>query len=216
MSPRPATAPAAGTDRRRSPWRATGRFTWRATGHVVARVAATALTALLLMSAGLLLAPRVLGGDTLTVLSGSMEPALSPGDAVAVRGTDPSRVCTDVAVGDIVAYLPYPHDPTLVTHRVVAKSVGAYDDGTACRLHTQGDANSARDDPVSPVQVRGIALYAIPHLGHLRQFVGGSPQTLAWVAGGAAVAYGLWTLTRKPTVRVVAVTAPPAPGAEET
>ena len=79
-----------------------------------------ALAALVLaLVLALVVVPRVLGGSALAVLSGSMEPRLSPGDVVVVRGVDDPAATTQV--GDVVAFQPTSDDPTLVTHRVVAK-----------------------------------------------------------------------------------------------
>ena len=106
--------------------------------------------------------PRVLGGDSLTVLSGSMEPTFSPGDVVVVKGVTEAEVCSDVSVGSIVTYFPEPNDPTLITHRVIGKTIGTFEDGTSCRLITQGDANTVVDEPISPAQVRGVFMYGVP------------------------------------------------------
>lgn len=153
----------------------------------------------------LLVVPRMFGGDSLTVLSGSMEPTFSPGDIVVVKGLTEAEVCTETHVGSIVAFFPEPNDPTLITHRIIGKTIGSFDDGTACRLITQGDANSAADEPVSPTQVRGLYLYAVPSLGWLRQWVGQNPAALAGIAGLTLIGWGVWNALRKPRVRVVTV-----------
>jgi signal peptidase len=132
-----------------------------------------------------------------------MEPTLLPGDVVVTRGTTPERVCSDVSIGTIVTYLPTPNDPALITHRVVGKTIGTFDDGSTCRLITQGDNNSAADEPVSPEQVRGVFMFGLPKLGWARQWVGGNGQA-ALIAGGIAlVAYGVWSSTRKPKTRIL-------------
>lgn len=104
--------------------------------------------------------PRVIGGVPLTVLSGSMEPALSAGDLVVVRPVDP----TDLRVGDVVTVQPVTADPTLVTHRVTAIERV---DGAVASVQTRGDANGVADDPVLPAQVQGLVLYSVPLVGHL-------------------------------------------------
>lgn len=186
---------------------------WRIAGHAVS----AALTVVVLAAVvALLVVPRVTGGTSLTVLTGSMEPTLRPGDVVVTRGIDVDQVCSEVGIGTIVTYLPKPDDPALITHRVVGKTVGTFEDGTSCRLFTQGDNNSAVDDPVSPAQVRGVFLYGLPKLGWARQWVGDNTQAVLVVAAVALVAYGLWSATRRPRTRVLALpgTAPaggPAP-----
>lgn len=180
---------------------------WRIAGRAVSWALMTVVVALVL---GLAVVPRVLGGDSLTVLSGSMEPTFSPGDIVVVRGTDESAVCRDISIGTIVTYFPTPNDPTLITHRVVGKTIGTFDDGTQCRLITQGDANSAVDDPVSPRQVRGVFMYGVPGLGWARQWIGENLTIVAIAAAAALIGWGLWSSFRRPRSTVVSV---PHPGA---
>jgi len=155
--------------------------------------------------------PRAMGGDSMTVLSGSMEPTINTGDVAMTRGVLPADVCADVRIGDIVTYLPEPNDPTRVTHRVVAKTVGTFDDGTACRLVTQGDANTA-EELVSPLQVRGVVVYVVPKLGWARQWVTDERQSILVVAGVVVVGLVLWDLVRPPRTRVVTYTSPPGSG----
>lgn len=176
---------------------------WRIAGQAVSAALVVALIALVVAIA---VVPRIAGGTSLTVLTGSMEPTFSPGDVVVVSGIDAADVCADVSVGDIVTFMPEPDDPTLITHRVVGKTVGSYDDGTSCRLITQGDANSTVDEPVSPEQVRGVFLYGVPKLGWVRQWAGDHVQVLMIVAAVALVGYGIYATVRRPRTRVVAVT----------
>lgn len=154
-------------------------------GIIGSAVGAVAGLVVIVLVVALLIVPRVLGGASLTVLTGSMSPVLEPGDVAVVRGVATADVCQDVSIGQIVTYLPDPDDPALITHRVVGKTVGTFDDGTTCRLVTQGDANSAVDDPVSPVQVRGVLLYAVPWLGLAREWAVDHASLL--VAGGVAL-----------------------------
>lgn len=192
---------------------------WRIAGRAVSIAFVVAVIALI---AALLVVPRVAGGSSLTVLTGSMEPTLAPGDVVAVRGVTPDQVCTEIGVGDIVTYLPEPGNPALITHRVVGKTVGTFDDGTDCRLITQGDANSAADAPVSPEQVRGAFLYSLPALGWVRQWVSENLMMLGIVLGAGLLGYGLWSTFRRPRTRVImasgagggAEASAPAPAAE--
>ncbi|QRY40915.1 signal peptidase I [Microbacterium hominis] len=177
-----------------SPWR------------IAVRAVSWALIAIVLaLVAGLVVIPRVLGGDALTILSRSMEPTFSPGDIVVVKGIDDADVCAEVSVGTIVSYFPAPNDPTLITHRVVGKTIGTYDDDTRCRLVTQGDANSAVDEPVSPRQVRGTFLYGVPALGWVRQWIGDNVTVVVVAAGIALVAWGLWGAGRRSRTSVVTV-----------
>lgn len=184
--------------RLRTPWYDSP---WRIVGTALSSAATVAVVALVV---ALVVVPRLVGGASLTVLTGSMEPSLSPGDVVVTQGVDVDEVCTDVSVGTVVTFLPETDDPALITHRVVGKTIGTFDDGTSCRLVTQGDANSAADDPVSPAQVRGVLLYALPKLGWAQQWATGNPQGLLTVGAVALVAYGLWT-SRRPRSSVLVV-----------
>lgn len=176
---------------------------WRIAGQAVSAALVIALIALV---TALVVVPRLTGGTSLTVLTGSMEPTFSPGDVVVVFGVDAADVCAEVSVGQIVTFMPNPGDPTLITHRVVGKTVGSFEDGTSCRLITQGDANSAVDEPVSPEQVRGVFLYGVPKLGWVRQWAGEHVQVLMVVGAVLLVGYGVYASVRRPRTRVVAVT----------
>ncbi len=178
--------------RHSSPWRIAARAAGLSLGIVVVVVA---------LAIGVV--PRLWGGTSLTVLSGSMEPVFSPGDVLAVRGTEGVDLCSAVSIGDIVTFLPYPDEPTLVTHRVVAKSIGEYDDGTECRFVTQGDANPVADDEISPRQIRGLLLWGVPGLGWARQWIGDNLQLAVIAVGAVIVLYGGWRAFDTPRRRVV-------------
>lgn len=184
---------------------------WRIAGRAVSCAVTILLVAL---TVALAVVPKLTGGTTLTVLTGSMEPTLSPGDVAVVRGIDVADVCAEVAVGDIITFFPTTDDPSLITHRVVGKSVGSFEDGTSCRLLTQGDANSAADDPVSPEQVRGVFLYGLPRLGQVREWAGEHTQALLVAGAAALIGWGLWSTLRRPRTRVVALTTVPGPGSD--
>lgn len=195
---------------RRTVRRAGQRRTWYDSGwRIAGRAVSTALAVVVVaLVAALLVVPRVMGGSSLTVLTGSMEPTFTPGDVIVVRGIDSADVCSDVGVGDIVTYMPTPNDPTLITHRVVGMTVGTFEDGTRCRLVMQGDANSAVDEPVSPDQVRGLFLYGVPKLGLFRQWAGDHVSTLLVVGAVVLIGYGVWSALRAPRTRVTAFAEP--------
>ena len=146
--------------------------------------AVTTCALVVVLSAAVLLAvvPRLLGGAALTVLTGSMVPTYDPGDVVVVRGVQDAA--HEVEVGDVVTFQPVPDDPALVTHRVVEKVVSTR--GTT--FVTRGDANGADDDPLVPEQVKGVALYHVPWVGHLSLWLGGHRDAV--VGGTAAVLLG--------------------------
>lgn len=183
---------------------------WRIAGQALSSALVIVLIAL---TVALFVVPKLTGGTSMTVLSGSMEPTFAPGDVIVVKGVDTGDVCAEVGVGDIVTYFPEQDDPTLISHRVVGKTVGTFEDGTDCRLVTQGDANSAVDEPVSPEQVRGVFLYGIPKLGWLRQWAGDNVQALMIAGAVLLIGWGLWSTVRRPKTRVYALpgTGPAAP-----
>ncbi|MDR2973855.1 MAG: signal peptidase I [Propionibacteriaceae bacterium] len=148
----------------------------------LASILATLVVVVLLAAAVLLVVvPKVLGGMSLTVLTGSMEPTINPGDVVVTKGIDTAQA-KDLRVGDIIVFLPFPDDPTLVTHRIV--SVGATPKGTV--FTTKGDNNSVEDDwEVNDYKVRGKVVYWLPKVGYLRQWAG---QSTEWIILGVAVA----------------------------
>lgn len=177
-----------------SPWRIAGRV-----------ISSTLTVVVLGLVVALVVVPRLTGGASLTVLTGSMEPTFRPGDLVVVRGVSEDEVCAQVPVGTVVTFQAEPGDPALITHRVVGKTIGTFDDGTSCRLVTQGDNNSATDDPVSPAQVRGVFLYGLPKAGWVRQWVTEHVQIVGLLAAAAVAVYLLWPGSRRSTTRVLSV-----------
>lgn len=162
-----------------------------------------AIGAVLLAS---LVAPRLAGGSTFVIETGSMRPHLPPGTMVAVQPAEPSAV----RVGDVITYQLRSGDPTVVTHRVVA--VG-YDGAGEVRWQTQGDANSVADKAwVQPAQVRGRLWYGVPKLGYVTSFVTQQQRSvlvsaLALGLGGYALAMfaGAWRDRRRATHRLPAI-----------
>ena len=171
------------------------------------------LTLILLLATGLTVAlvvvPKVLGGMSLTVLTGSMEPGIKPGDVVVTKGTT-TQQAAELNIGDVITFLPYPDDPTLVTHRIIGKSVGA--SGTA--YITQGDNNNTVDPwgPVRDFQVRGQVVYTVPKVGWAREWVGHYSAWIIPAAGVTLIVGGVIMLVtsrrRKPDVEP---DAPPEP-----
>jgi signal peptidase I len=124
--------------------------------------------------AGLLfwaLVPLATGWHTDVVLSGSMQPQISPGDLVIVApGTK------GIHPGQVIAFRDPAHPGRQLVHRVVQRNT----DGT---FTTRGDANPSADStPVPLSNVDGLARLRIPWLGlpvyWLRQGVPPSPTAL--------------------------------------
>lgn len=136
--------------------------------------------------------PQAVGADhSYVVLSGSMEPAISPGDVVIVGAVNP----TDVAVDDVITFYRTENGiPT--THRVVEVLSG--DGGLAFR--TMGDANEDPDGaPVPAGNVVGRVMFTIPLIGYVIE-AGKTPfgfAALVVVPLGLLVASELYDAVRR-------------------
>jgi signal peptidase len=108
--------------------------------------------------------PALNHGVALNVLTGSMRPAIEPGDIAVVYAVDSFD---DIQLGDIVTFMPKPDDPTLVTHRAVAWTTGIEGEKL---LVTQGDANNTPDEPIKEKQLRAKLAYTVPWLGNVLQY----------------------------------------------
>lgn len=146
---------------------------------VIPTLALVALVAVL----ALVLVPRLLGWVPLTILSGSMEPTIPVGSQVVVQPVEGEEEVAQLQVGDVISFLPRPDDPTIVTHRVLSKSV----DSTGTSVLTQGDANDVPDDVVlTAQQIRGVVRYQVPYAGHVAQLLDGREKQVGTMllAGG--------------------------------
>ncbi|MDT0117935.1 signal peptidase I [Microbacterium sp. PRF11] len=133
--------------------------------------------------------PLLMGAQTYTVLTGSMQPGMPPGTLIAVRQTPIEAV----RVGDVVTYQIRSGDPAVVTHRVVGTTSSTGGDRL---LITRGDANDADDPPVQREQLRGTVVLAVPYLGYPGVLIGGQERGALVVAVGiAVVGYGAALLT---------------------
>ncbi|ALU39335.1 hypothetical protein AS188_05735 [Kocuria flava] len=175
--------------------------------RVLHGAARTVLLGLLAVVAALLLAtvavPRALGWVPLTVVSGSMEPAVPTGSQVVVEPLEGPGDAERLAVGDVVTFMPRPDDATLVTHRVVAIA----QDGEGRRsFTTRGDANDAADEgEITHVQLRGLVRYHVPWAGHLATALDPGQKRAGTVAVAAALGgYALWQLGAAVRERTVA------------
>jgi signal peptidase len=112
---------------------------------------------LVLLLAAVSVVVFLMGGRVLVIRSGSMEPALRPGDAIVLQ-PDHGRV----AVGSVITYQ---HQEQIITHRVTAVE----GDGN---LRTKGDANEEEDAwQVSPAALKGEMWFRVPYLGYLVVFL---------------------------------------------
>jgi len=94
--------------------------------------------------------PKFLGMAPLIVMSGSMEPAIMPGDVVVIREQAPQKY----KLGDIATYLV---GTTTYTHRIIGEENGGF--------ILKGDKNNVVDDTVPAEQFVGKVLFRIPKIG---------------------------------------------------
>jgi signal peptidase len=121
-----------------------------------------------------LAAPKLIGGQSYSVLSGSMSPVVNTGDMVAVVPIKGSEIKT----GEIVAFSD-PDSGKLFQHRV--KSVERTgNDQTTVSVITQGDANTASEEwAVNENAEVGQVVFVVPWVGNVvGRVTGGKPVTI--------------------------------------
>ncbi len=129
--------------------------------------------------------PLLLGAQTYTILTGSMQPGMPPGSLIAVKPVS----IDDVRVGDVVTYQIRSGDPAVVTHRVVGTTSSTGGDRL---LITRGDANDLDDPPVQREQLRGFVVLAMPYLGYPAALFGGQARGAVIASAGVLiVGYGV-------------------------
>jgi signal peptidase len=121
-------------------------------GCVVVATLARGLVATLLGLALWAAAPAVIGWQPTTVMTGSMEPRLHPGDVVVSRPV----AASEIRLGQVLLA----DDPDQPGHLRMHRFVKAGPDGT---LVTKGDANPQRDSTtIARSAVHGVAFLRIP------------------------------------------------------
>lgn len=156
-------------DRRDIPWRR------------IANIVGLVLLVAIVVPFVVFTVPQVAGADqSYVVLSGSMEPAMSPGDVIIVNSVPASAIERN----NVITFGGQ-GDETPTTHRVIG--VVEQDGTTAFR--TQGDANEDPDGSlVTPDQVQGKVLspggylLVIPLIGYLINFAGTQSGVVLFVA----------------------------------
>ena len=110
--------------------------------------------------------PRATHGSALTVLTGSMTPAIPVGSVVVVRPVDPRTL----QPGDIATYQVEEGEETFITHRVLK----VHNEGEGLSFTFKGDANRGADiEPVPAGAVRGQVWFHVPYLGGIRDALHG-------------------------------------------
>lgn len=110
--------------------------------------------------------PMPFGVGLATVLSGSMEPALSVGDLIIVSEREAYEV------GEVIVFQD---GRTPVTHRIVEID----EDG---KIITRGDANNTNDAPIFPEQIKGEVIFSVPLLGYVANVIKNPLVTLLTAA----------------------------------
>lgn len=152
-----------------------GRRARRGVGAVV-NVASWFYLSVIAFLLGWITVVWVLMGWSPTVVStGSMQPAISPGDVVMTAEPDPD---TEFDEGTVVTFEDPLRDGELVTHRIVAQN----DDGT---YRTRGDGNRVGDSAdLDPEDVVGVGRLLIPMVALPR----------VWFDQGRLALLGAWAV----------------------
>ena len=104
--------------------------------------------------------PRLFGYHIYSVVSGSMEPAISTGSLVYIGETEPK----DVSEGEVIAFYGARDSASIITHRVVENRV------VMGELITKGDANEKEDlRPVPYGNVIGEVTWSLPGAGRIAE-----------------------------------------------
>lgn len=187
-----------------------GRFdglaeTWQPRLGLALKAAGMVLLVALVVPFVIYAFPALAGAEgSYVVLSGSMEPAISPGDVVFVYAVDP----TTIAAGDVVTYS---REGTSIptTHRVI-EVIQTDDVPSGVLLRTAGDANEDPDQalvagsavfgvvPTVSLPTVGPVLVGVPYMGHIIQFAN-TPLGFLVLVGlplGAFILNEVWVIAR--------------------
>lgn len=132
--------------------------------RVLAWAGGTLVVLVVALAVAVAVVPALGGATPLTVLSGSMEPALPVGATVVVR----PQPAASIAAGDVITFTDRDEatgESRVVTHRVLEVRPGP-------EFVTRGDANDAPDPGVvAAADVLGVQWYHVPFVGLLRERV---------------------------------------------
>lgn len=141
------------------------------------KITSTVLMVLAVILSILLAGVKLIGIDVLTIISPSMEPKYPTGSLVYLVDVDPSTL----KVGDVITFQITKN--MTATHRI-KEIVPDENDPSIVRFRTKGDNNDTYDGKLVEFKdVKGKAVFCIPLLGYLAQYI----QT----PGGTYVAIGV-------------------------
>jgi signal peptidase I len=134
--------------------------------------------------------PLAFGARPYTVLTGSMEPAIAPGDVVVAGRIEPP----EARVGDIVMFRDPADRERTITHRV--KRIRRA--GDRLWFVTRGDANNHGERwRIAADGQLGRVLYTVPVVGQVAVFAGRiGPGLLLTIGVLLLVANELWLIWR--------------------
>lgn len=97
----------------------------------------------------------------MTVISGSMQPAIKMGSVVIVKPAD------DYKIGEVITFGPYSKIKAPTTHRIYDIKV----EGGQPVYITKGDANNAPDSrEIKKSDIVGKVLFSVPYMGFAVEF----------------------------------------------
>lgn len=148
----------------------------------------TGLVVAAIIFAFLIAGIRLFGVQVYGVQSGSMEPAYPVGSLIYVKDADVS----ELRVNDVITFSMSPG--VIATHRIV-QIVPDENNPSIVRFRTKGDANREVDSALADeTNIIGKAMFAIPKLGYVAQFIQGSPGIyVAILVCGLMIAFVFYT-----------------------
>ncbi|HEX9889216.1 MAG TPA: signal peptidase I, partial [Nitriliruptorales bacterium] len=117
------------------------RSWWRLVNGIVRLLTTLAMLVLVVTFTAVAAMPAI-GARAMIVLSGSMEPLVSAGDAAIIRDVP----VEDLRVGDVITYHGIGEDKRPTTHRII----GLVPLDSGLHFQTQGDANTSPDPNLAP------------------------------------------------------------------
>ena len=145
------------------------------------KISSWAMVGAVLLLALLLYGVRLVGLVPYTVLSPSMEPDYPTGALIYLKNTDPSTL----QIGDVITFRL--GNNTTATHRIV-ELVPDEQDPAYIRYRTKGDNNKTVDGTlVEPTAIVGKAVFCVPYLGYLAQYMQKTPGSYVVIIIGLIV-----------------------------
>ena len=148
------------------------------TGKKIWNVISTILVVIVVALAVALVGVRIVGLQTYTVLSGSMEPTYHTGSLIYVKKVD----YKDLKAGDPITFML--NEDTIATHRIV-EVIPDPEEPETIRYRTKGDANDSVDGgTVHYKNIIGMPIFTIPYLGYVANFIQKPPGLYVAIAFG--------------------------------